>query len=78
MKAKTKATIAVMDAESHFNITRGATFTDIIFRGDYGLTVDRTNDKTKAMKQFCEIRESDNSLITSHKRLNVTSIDSDE
>ena len=30
-------TIAVMDNEVNFNITRGATFTDIIFRGDYGM-----------------------------------------
>lgn len=30
-------TVAVMDSEANFNITRGATFTDIIFRGDYGL-----------------------------------------
>ena len=32
-----RPTIVVMDNEAHFNITRGATFEDIIFRGDYGM-----------------------------------------
>ena len=35
-----KPTIAVMDNEAHFNITRGATFKDIIFRGDYAMVKD--------------------------------------
>ena len=52
-----KVTIAVMDSEARFNITRGATFTDIIFRGDYALLSDTSNEATKTMTKKCEIDE---------------------
>jgi len=71
--ANEKPIVAVMDSESYFNITRGATFTDIIFRGDYGLLRDRSSSGTKQMIKSCEIDESEESEFTKYKPLAFTS-----
>jgi len=68
-----KPIVAVMDSESYFNITRGATFTDIIFRGDYGLLRDRSSSGTKQMIKSCEIDELEESEFTKYKPLAFTS-----
>ena len=52
-----KPTIAVMDNEVNFNITRGATFTDIIFRGDYGMVKTQFEEFVKRPGKFCSVDE---------------------
>ena len=70
--AEEKPTIAVMDSESHFNITRGATFTDITFRGDYGLLKDKSNDENKQYVKHCEIDETKEAEFTKYSLLQFT------
>ena len=55
-------TIAVMDNEAAFNITRGATFTDIIFRGDYGMVKPQYEEYVKRPGKFCSVDETQNLL----------------
>ena len=57
-----KPTIAVMDNESHFNITRGASFESIIFRGDYGMLADTSDEADKSTVRKCEVIESEDLL----------------
>lgn len=52
-----KPTIALMDNEAYFNITRSATFEDIIFRGDYAMLATEDTTLTKSPRKFCEIDE---------------------
>lgn len=61
-----KPTIAVMDAEVNFNVTRGMTFEDIIFRGDYGMLKTETSSYVKSPRKFCSVDESTN-LLTYNK-----------
>ena len=61
-----KPTIAVMDAEINFNVTRGMTFEDIIFRGDYGMLKTETSKYVKSARKFCSVDESQN-LLTYNK-----------
>ena len=53
-----KPTIAVMDNQAHFNITRGATFDSIIFRGDYGMLEDTSIVSDKSTVRMCSVDES--------------------
>ena len=49
-----------MDNESHFNVTRGACFESIEFRGDYGMVADEaTNDPKRNFVYCCVDEESD-------------------
>ena len=57
-----KATIAVMDNESHFNITRGACFESIVFRGDYGMLKNDTTLDAKANVKYCAVDETSDLL----------------
>ena len=59
-----------MDNEAHFNITRGATFENIVFRGDYGMLTQDSASKSKANVKYCEIDEEDNLLL--YNRMNFT------
>lgn len=47
----------MMDNEAVFNITRGATFEDIIFRGDYAMLKVEDEAMVKSPRKFCEIDE---------------------
>ena len=49
--------IAVMDNEARFNITRGAIFEDIIFRGDYGMITQNDTSLTKSPRKLCIVNE---------------------
>ena len=62
VKAGEYPTIAVMDNEVNFNITRGATFTDIIFRGDYGMVKTQYEEYVKRPGKFCAVDETTNLL----------------
>lgn len=57
-----KPTIAMMDNEANFNITRGASFEDIIFRGDYGMMKVEDADLVKSPRKFCEVDETSDLL----------------
>ena len=52
-----------MDSQSYFNITREATFENIIFRGDYGLldfdNKGETYYTSKTSVKYCEFLESE-------------------
>lgn len=73
--AEEKAVVAVMDNEAHFNITRGATFDSIEFRGDYGmLNADATYD-AKANIKYCEVDESQNLFAYDYIKLIASSPD---
>ena len=70
--ANERPVVAVMDSESYFNITRGATFSDLIFRGDYGLLRDKSNNEAKQMIKSCEIDESKEDEFSKYKALAFT------
>ena len=72
MPANERPEVAVMDSESYFNITRGATFSDIIFRGDYGLLRDKSNNEAKQMIKSCEIDEMGEDEFSKYKALAFT------
>ena len=57
MPTNEKPTIAMMDNEAVFNITRGATFEDIIFRGDYAMLATEDTTLSKSPRKFCEVNE---------------------
>ena len=57
MADNARPTIAVMDNEARFNITRGAIFEDIIFRGDYGMITQNDTSLSKSPRKLCYVNE---------------------
>ena len=47
----------MMDNEARFNITRGAIFEDIIFRGDYGMITQNDTSLSKSPRKLCYVNE---------------------
>ena len=52
-----RPTIAVMDNEARFNITRGAIFEDIVFRGDFGMITQNDTSLSKSPRKLCFVNE---------------------
>ena len=65
-----------MDNQANFNITRGASFEDIIFRGDYGMLKETSNDEAKVNTMKCQVDETKDLL--SYNKISFVENDSDE